>query len=272
MIIQNRNFGNDLVLKCGHIDGMHNFGDHLHQFCEIILVRDGEIEITVNGETCIARAGDIAVILPFNIHSFNTPRHVVQLICVCSNAFFTELLPLKELCKKRSSAVFKASKPLWNYLIDSGFYDNTHTKLHFSLEKDHNYINKLKSTFFLILSEYFDSVPVIGESNVDNTLSKILIYINQNYDQELSLESVGAALGYNPKYVSNCLNMIPGLRFRTLINSLRIEKAKLLLLSTQKTNTEISFDCGFLSQASFQRIFREIVGVSPQKYRSEKKH
>ena len=272
MIIQNRNFGNDLVLKCNHVDGTHNFGDHLHQFCEIVIVREGEIEITVNGQTHTAVAGYIAVMLPFNVHSFSTPEHVVFLLCVCSNAFFTDFLPFSELCKKRSAAVFHASDALWSYLIDSGFYDNTNTKLHFSPKDDFNYINKLKATFFLILSEYFDSVPAVGDSEMVNTLSKIIIYINQNYDKDLSLESVGTALGYSPKYISNCLNTIPGLGFRTLINSLRIEKAKFLLLSTDKSNTDISFDCGFRSQASFQRVFRELVGTSPQKYRSSRLH
>ena len=86
MFIQNWNFGNDLVFRCGHVDGAHNSGDHIHQFCEFILVREGEIEITVDGRTYKAKAGDIAVIPPFSIHSFYTPERVVQLICVCSNS------------------------------------------------------------------------------------------------------------------------------------------------------------------------------------------
>ena len=270
MIIQNWNFGNDLVLRCGHKEHEHNSGEHIHQFCEFVLVREGEIEITVDGKSYRAGAGDIAVILPFSIHSFRTPKHAVLLICVCSNAFFTDFIPFNLLCKKREISVFKASGPLWTYLIDSGFYDNTHTRLIFDSERDHDYIHRLKSTFYLILAEYFTKAPIIDKLATDNTLSKILIYINENYCSDISLETIGVALGYSPKYISNCLSMLEGLNFKTFVNSLRVEKAKFLLLSTNKNNADISAECGFTSQASFQRVFRDIVGQSPKKYSSQR--
>ena len=271
MFIQNWNFGNDLVLRCGHKENQHNSGDHIHQFCEFVLVRDGEIEITVDGKRYMAKAGDIAVILPFSVHSFRTPEHATLLICVCSNAFFTDFIPYSMLCKKREISVFTASSPLWSYLIDSGFYDNTHTRLSFSPEKDCNCIHHLKSTFYLILAEYFSKAPIIDKLGADNALSKILIYINDNYCSDISLESIGTALGYSPKYISNCLGALQGLNFKSFVNSLRVEKAKFLLLSTQKANAEISAECGFNSQASFQRVFRDIVGQSPKKYSSQRK-
>ena len=271
MIIQNWNFGNELVLRCGHKEHEHNSGEHIHQFCEFVLVREGEIEITVDGRCYTARAGDIAVILPFSVHSFRTPEHAVLLICVCSNAFFTDFIPFSMLCKKREIAVFSASPHLWSYLIDSGFYDNTHTRLLFDPEKDYNYINSLKATFYLILAEYFTKAPLIDKMGTDNTLSKILIYINENYCSDISLESIGLALGYSPKYISNCLSMLQGLNFKAFVNSLRVEKAKFLLLSTKKPNAEISAECGFTSQASFQRVFRDIVGQSPKKYGTQRK-
>ncbi len=270
MFIQEKNFGSNLAIKCGYKDGVHNSGDHLHQFSELEMVLDGEIEITVEGETQIARAGDIAIITPFRIHSFHTPRYVKMLICVFSNSFITEFLTLSEICKKRKSHVFHASEPLWSYLMGKEFY-NTQGKIDFDPVADANYIHHLKSTFYLILSEYFNAMPVTGASNIDNTLSKILVYISENYTQNITLGSVGEALGYNPKYVSACLKAIPGGSFRALINSLRIERAKSLLVSTSDSNLTIAYECGFVSQASFHRAFLEFVGMSPKKYRLEHK-
>lgn len=270
MFIQQHNFGNELSLKCGHTDGIHNSGDHLHQFFEFELVREGEIEITVDGETVTAGAGDIAIIPPFRIHSFNTPKYVKQLICVITNSFLTDFISLAELCQKRKTHVFHASAPLWSFLIESNFYD-TRTKKTFDVVRDANYIHYLRSVFYLIISEYINTVPVSGSSHVDNTLSKILIYISENYDKDISLKSVGLALGYSPKYVSNCLKDIPGMGFRSLINSLRVEKAKNLLSSTDKYSLDIAYECGFVAQASFHRAFREIVGTTPQKYRASRK-
>lgn len=267
MIIQNTHFGNTLELRCGHVDGVHNSGDHLHQYFEIELVVDGEIEITVDGQKHIARAGDIAVITPFRVHSFYTPSHVKMLICTFPTPFITDFLPFTEICRKRQNAVFSSSEHLWAYLINSGFYQNVRTKRVFDPVNDYNYIHKLKSVFYLILSEYFERSPVTGSAGVDNTLSKILIYIYESYDKDISLESVGAALGYSPKYVSGCFKVLAGFGFRSFVNSLRVEKAKTLLGSTDKNNSEIACECGFVSQASFHRVFREQVGLSPQKYK-----
>ncbi len=267
MFIQSANFGNELILRCGHHDGIYTSGDHLHQFFEIILISGGEIEITVDGEVHIAHEGDIAIIPPYRVHSFYTAKHVKLLVCVISNRFLTDLIPLKELCIKRESSVFHASRHLWTYLNDGGFYGNTHTRMDLDAQEDYNYIHSLKATLYMILSEYFSTVPVTGSSTINNTLSKILIYISENYDKDISLESVGAALGYNPKYVSDCLKTLPGMGFRWFVNSLRVERAKNLLFTTNKSNPEITFECGFVSQASFQRVFREIAGMSPRKYR-----
>lgn len=270
MFIQQHNFGTNLELKCGHTDGVHNSGDHLHQFFEFELVLEGEIEITVDGETVTAGAGDIAIIPPFRIHSFYTPKHVKQLICVITNSFITDFIPLDEICLKRQTHVFHASEPLWSFLINSDFY-NTRTKKKFDPEGDRNYIHYLRAVFYLILSEYFNTVPVTGGVTIDNALSKILFYISDNFDKDISLESVGIALGYSPKYVSNCLKAIPQISFRSFINSLRIDKAKKLLTTTDKLSLDIAYDCGFVSQASFHRVFREFVGTSPQQYRANRK-
>ena len=144
MFIQECNFGNELTLRCGHKDGIHNSGDHLHRNFEIELVLEGEIEISVDGEKHVARAGDIAIIPPFRVHAFYTPKHVKMLICVFSPAFLTDFLSFRELSMKRERSVFHASEELWKFLVNSGFYENTNTKLEFDIDKDRNYIHHCK--------------------------------------------------------------------------------------------------------------------------------
>ena len=51
----------------------------------------------------------------------------------------------------------------------------------------------------------------------------------------------------------------------------RLEKAKLLLKSSNKPISEITFDCGFKNISHFSRIFKEKFNVSPSKYRTQNK-
>ena len=271
MYIQLQNFGYNSSIKSTYHEGKYECIERIHQFPEIVYIIDGSVDITVDGIRETAKAGDIAVIPPFKMHSFYTPNYVKQLICVFSNSFITDFISLDELCKSREAFVFHASAPIWSYLMDIDFY-NTKTKLKFDPAKDAPYIHKLRSIFYLIIAEYFNTVKEISSSATDNTLSKILIYMSQNYTDNLTLASVGAALGYSPKYISNCLSMIPGIGFRDLINSMRIDKAKLMLVNTSLSVLDIACECGFSSLATFHRTFSNLVGTSPKKHRIKHKN
>ncbi|MEM8760193.1 MAG: helix-turn-helix domain-containing protein, partial [Pseudomonadota bacterium] len=51
------------------------------------------------------------------------------------------------------------------------------------------------------------------------------------------------------------------------LNTLRAEQAITELMETRKTVTDIGFDLGFSSQASFTRFFSSNVGIPPTEYR-----
>ena len=49
----------------------------------------------------------------------------------------------------------------------------------------------------------------------------------------------------------------------------RIERARLLIGSTDVPLVDIALDVGFASQSHFTRIFREVVGVTPGEIRKQ---
>ena len=268
MFIQHHNFGTEPIIRCGQTKRAHNSGEHLHQFFELEMVFDGEIEITIDGVTEVARAGDMAIIPAFRTHSFHTPVEVRALICVFSGCFVTNSFSHKLLVQPRKTHIFKPSAALWRYLVDSGFADMGGVYI-FDMEADADRINGLCAVFQLILSEYFAAVPPSETRFCDETISKVLSYMSTNYTEDLSLESVGSALGYSPKYISNCLSVIPNLSFRKLLNSMRLEKAKELLRSTDESNLAVAMASGFSSECSFHRVFLKQVGCTPGEYRKK---
>lgn len=270
MFIQQTNFGHEACIKCGRVDGQHNSGDHIHQYLEIEMIVDGEIEITVEGRTEIARAGDIAVIPPLRVHSFVTPRQVKMLICTMPSFLWPASIERGELMAIRESHVFKCPEPLWNYLIATDFY-NTRTKRSFDSEADRELILRLRATVHLIIAEYIALNPKVVSMSGEDTLSRILIYISEHYTEQITLETVAAALGYSPKYVSNCFGQIHGVSFRAFINSLRVEEAKHRLINTDDTVLSIAIECGFGGESTFHRIFREHTGLTPAEYRRRKR-
>jgi two-component system response regulator YesN len=53
------------------------------------------------------------------------------------------------------------------------------------------------------------------------------------------------------------------------LTSVRIERAKQLLLATEQNCTEICFQTGYNNQSYFTRTFKELVGMTPLHFRAK---
>jgi transcriptional regulator GlxA family with amidase domain len=51
------------------------------------------------------------------------------------------------------------------------------------------------------------------------------------------------------------------------LNRLRVEKAAAMLVTTNVSISEITSECGFEDQSWFSKIFKNITGLTPGKYR-----
>ena len=95
-------------------------------------------------------------------------------------------------------------------------------------------------------------------------LVQILEYVSQNFQEDISLQSIARALGYNYQYLSKIFNRTMNINFKTLVNHYRFEYARQQLLNNpEKSISEIAFESGFQSIRSFNRIYREISGSTP---------
>lgn len=267
MFVQHTNFGNQSVLRCGFTNGKHNSGDHIHEFCEMEMVIEGEIEITVDGKKQVARAGDIAIIPPFKVHSFYTPNYVKQTIFVISNNLMPSSVSFDELCRAREISVFHAPDRLWSFLIESGFHSD-YAKV-YDPEKDAETMHWIRSVIYLILCEYWRAAPISANAPAEKALSRILIYMSRHFREPITQSTVGAALGYSAKYVSNCFRALKGFGFRDVLNSTRVVEAKRLLSATDFTNVEIALECGFSSVSTFHQVFLAAEGLPPKQYREK---
>ncbi len=88
-------------------------------------------------------------------------------------------------------------------------------------------------------------------------------------DPELTVEKVGRHVQLPAKTISFVLNQHLQKSFNGFVNEYRIEAVKQGLNDPSNghlTLTGIAFECGFNSQATFQRTFKQTTGVSPKQY------
>lgn len=93
-------------------------------------------------------------------------------------------------------------------------------------------------------------------------------YTKEHYqDQNLSLQEVADAVGISRTYFSKAFKEMTGEKYWDYLSEYRIQKAKELLESTNLGQAEISEMVGYGSEFHFSRKFKELVGVSPNRFR-----
>ena len=266
MQVHYKNFGSKTALRCGFRSGQYNFPTHIHQFPEIVYVKEGSLEITLDGVTELMQAGDFAIVPPFRVHSFFTPNTVTRWICVFSMDFISSFITRDELFGNGESCIFHASEGLRAF-AEECMLDTD--ELFFELNEQ--IIRSYKSLIFAIYSEYFNKVPRAAKRNYHQALSAILFYISEHYTEDISLASIGAELGYSRKYVSLCLSEVDEMNLNQLVNSFRADMAKTLLSTTKMSIIDVALECGYDNDRSFYRAFGQVTGMTPGQYRRSKR-
>lgn len=85
-------------------------------------------------------------------------------------------------------------------------------------------------------------------------------------DTEVNIDWISSRLGTNRHYVSDYLNRVKHVSFYEYVNSLRLIYAERLLKEGKEKLADIAFICGFNSDHTFRRLFKEKYGCTPLQY------
>jgi AraC family transcriptional regulator len=101
-------------------------------------------------------------------------------------------------------------------------------------------------------------------------IDNILYYIQQHFDQALSLEVLARQAHYSPYHFHRLFKQHTGEAPKQYLLRLRLEKAtKELLFYPKKSVYAIAIDCGFSSPSVFARAFRARYQLTAEQYRQQ---
>ncbi len=107
------------------------------------------------------------------------------------------------------------------------------------------------------------------DTESDRLLQNVVSYVSENYNQNISLKSLGEHFYINNVYLGQIFKRKYGVAFRDYLNRIRIEKAAELLEETDDMIYIIAKKVGFGNADYFVNKFLQEKGITPRKYRVE---
>ncbi len=145
-------------------------------------------------------------------------------------------------------------------------YSNTIESILTEIRKAES-LSVLKNEFYNFLKLICKEVDLETD---DLSLSEnIKAFVKDNYaDCNMNISSIADTIGLTPRYMSKIFKDQTSVNLLTYINDVRIEHAKELLKTTNKTVDQISEETGFSNVRTFRRNFQKAVGVTAISYKS----
>ncbi|MBE6975765.1 MAG: helix-turn-helix domain-containing protein [Ruminococcaceae bacterium] len=137
-------------------------------------------------------------------------------------------------------------------------------------DPDSDFVNaKLLELFYYLNkdSQNNRNCPEQFDRNNYRFIPKVLEYIQQNHQKNLTLAEMADLAGYSPNYFHNIFRTVMGITPQEYLMQQRLQHAKLLLIHTDNTLSEIAYECGFSSQSHLCARFKRSVLCTPGEYR-----
>lgn len=231
---------------------------HIHPHLELIYLLEGGSVSTVDNREFLFEKGDIFLSFPHQIHYYHDRMKPDGIMFIFSPDLFKEL---KELFynKVPESPIIKSSQ--------LNFDVKGRMKKILKKNTSSEPFDKIAARGYL-LAFLGEILPLMNFSPVhsdQDSIKKLLTYCSENYTEPLTLDSVSAELHLNKYYISHIFKERMELGFTDFLNGLRTEHA-CTLLKKGVSITDVAFSSGFTSIRTFNRVFSQIMGMSPRDY------
>lgn len=231
---------------------------HFHSNIELCLVLEGEIEVWINDQHRTLRQGELSVAWSYDAHAYRTPTHSVSLSTIIPPRLYHEFLPLLANRHTRDS-----------FVGDPVLFETIRSCVRAAAASDDELVRK--GYVYVILGTLLSHMhPKAEAPPTDPQLSSgVLLYLNEHFREDLTLDSVAHALGYHPNYLSHIFKSTLHVGFHQYLTLLRLRDAVLLMKDEEKSITDCAFESGFQSLRTFYRAFQVEFGCTPRKLRTD---
>lgn len=234
-----------------------SFPSHLHNQMELLLCLEGKAEITCDFQSYTLTQNDWLIVLPEREHSYLSADDFHHIMAIFKPTLVSNIS--KYFSQQLLTPVVHNASPL--------LHDCMHHLTALQTLPGHETV--IKGCLYVILGSLFEQCEFakLPSHTSNQMISQVLDFISKNYTKELSLLSVAKYVGLNQYYVSHLFRDKLHCSFYDYLHERRIDYAKYLLNNAENSITDICYACGFSTQRTFNRVFRQLVGCTPSQYK-----
>ena len=253
---------------------------HIHPAIEIIYINCGKYLISVDNEEMNASGGDLLFFRANTIHS-------IRLVGEESGSYYVlkinpsllfNIFPGHEQMKMTSPFLLK--KPGENSLFHqndiSESFKRIFSSMIDSIESDgEGFLLTERALASLLLIDMlnnmipeYDGDTEITEKNL-SLIYECVDHINNNYASDISAEECANMLHISYSYFARLFRAVTGKTFKEYLVSVRLAKAKSILLSTSVPVTDVALACGYSNFSYFIAEYKKEFGKTPKQARKD---
>lgn len=131
-----------------------------------------------------------------------------------------------------------------------------------------NTIEDLQTVEIQMIDTYINLLINDVEVKDNFVINRILKHLHLNIESQISLKKLSRELNLSEGYISDCFKKHMGMTIMKYAKKIRIDRAKVLLVTTTSSILEIGLTLGFHDQSHFHKVFKSFTGVSPSEYRN----
>ncbi len=234
---------------------------HIHDNMEILYVMNGRVGVIYESGNYALKEGEFIVFNAFEHHELYREEGAHTISLFISYSYLRKLeIPMIRCCSANEPEL-------------SDYYNMIRGKLAVIYRE---YLAAGEERDIFCLSQILGILDILKQKfSADDSenkfqagkLSDVLLFLNQNYSEDITLEETASKCHISPGYLSRSFREIMGMPFSDYLRKLRLAAASSLLYTTDKTITEIGMNAGFGNTNTFINSFKKEYGETPYKAR-----
>lgn len=126
---------------------------------------------------------------------------------------------------------------------------------------------ELTAWLVAMLERIMDAIKSNRQYPISVMMGKAISFMQEHLHEDISRDEVAKEACLSPSHFSRVVKHTFGQSFTELLTQMRVDRAKEMLIRTEKSLIQICLDCGFNDQSYFTKVFQKVTGYPPGEFR-----